>query len=103
MRYSGDVMKTQEYKLTCAGVNKPLGECTENELYSARAHAWVEWFDNKYEKPFNMPWCDYNHGLERLKDETGINPIEDELRDRGLSAKPSSFVRVDACFSRNQS
>lgn len=93
---------TTEYKMICAGTTKALSECTENELYSARAHAWSEWYLSKEDKPFNVPWCDYNHGLERLKDEAGITPIETELRDRGLGAKPSSFVRVDAFFSRNQ-
>jgi len=92
---------TTEYKLTCADTDKALSDCSEDQLYSARAHAWSEWFLSKEDKPFNVAWCDYKNDLERLKDETGINPIEDELRYRGLSSKPvTSFTRVDACFSR---
>ena len=87
-------------KLIVNRIDKPLSECSESELLSARAHAWSEWFFNKEDKPFNMPWCDYNHDLDRLKDETGINPIEDELRSRGINPKTKGFDRVDACFSR---
>ena len=96
-----NIMMTTEYKLTCAGTDKALSDCSENELYSARAHAWSEYFYNKEDKPFNVSWADHNNDLNRLRADCGIDPIEDELRHRGLSPKPVTlFTRVDAHFSR---
>jgi len=92
---------TTEYKLTCADTDKALSDCSEDQLYSARAHAWYEYFDNKHDKPFNVSWADHNYDLNRLRADCGIDPIEEELRYRGLSPKPvTSFTRVDARFSR---
>ena len=85
----------------------PLQDCTADELYSARAHAWSEVFAG-LEGPKNQfgqrlrarhmsqqEKAAYKQELIRSR---GINEIEEELANRGLPAKPESYTRVAASW-----
>ena len=83
----------------------PLQDCTNDELYSARAHAWSEVFAS-LEGPKNefgqrlrssrMSWKERAEYKQELIRSRGINEIEAELESRGLPAKPESYTRVSA-------
>lgn len=84
-----------------------LQNCTNDELYSARAHAWGEVFSS-LEGPRNQFGQRYRTGYmsreekaaykQELIRSRGINEIEAELANRGLPARPSSFNRVSASW-----
>lgn len=77
---------------------KPIKDATRDELLSARAHAWHQFFDSKDVKPFGMSKADYNLEIATLKEGFGIFAIEDELFERGIDPKDKDFNRVQASF-----
>lgn len=78
--------------------SKPLSEATKDELLSARAHAWVQFFASKDDKPFGTSWDDYQTELDQIREGFGIDAIEDELRSRGINPKSKDYTRVSASF-----
>ena len=84
-----------------------LQDCTNDELYSARAHAWSEVFaslegpKNQFGQRYRtgyMSWQEKAEYKQELIRSRGINEIEEELANRGLPAKPESYTRVNATW-----
>lgn len=78
-----------------------LDKASKDEVLSARAHAWSEFFYNKEDRAYGENWNDYNFTLDRLKIESGIVAIEDELLKRGICPKEKNYSRLDCRWSRS--
>lgn len=78
-----------------------LDEASVDEILSARAHAWSEYFYNKEDRAFGENWSDYSFTINSLKVECGIVAIEGELLKRGICPKEKNYSRSGCRWSRS--
>jgi hypothetical protein len=79
-----------------------LASASNDQLYSARRHAWIEVFSslqprNQFGQRYNSGWQSYSEIQEykqKLIDCRGIWEVEQELISRGLDPQSKNYTRL---------
>tara|TARA_R110002020_G_scaffold49254_2_gene140316 strand:- start:2120 stop:2392 length:273 start_codon:yes stop_codon:yes gene_type:complete len=75
-----------------------LKKATRDALLSARAHAWVQFFDNQERPAWGVSRRDTAMMAAQMRYDLGIDAIEDELEERGISPKSKDYTKTEASF-----
>jgi hypothetical protein len=84
-----------------------LASASNDQLYSARRHAWIEVFSslepkNQFGQRYSSGWQSYSEIQEykqKLIDSRGIPEVEQELISRGLDPKSKNYTRLGTSIS----
>lgn len=84
-----------------------LSSASNDQLYSARRHAWIEVFSsltpkNQFGQIYRSDYQSYSEIQEykqKLIDSRGIPEVEQELINRGLDPKSKNYTRLGASIN----